>query len=279
MADSTTQDTVRSRRAVLAAAAGSAAALAVGAIRPGTVEAVPITMLTETENNATAPTSIINSDPGETAFIARAAEDGTGLDSMSDRGVGVLGTSAVTSDPESNTRNAGVVGIAGAIGSISANVGLTGVYGYSDPSSVDGFAGAGVWGQSADLGVVGDGGIGVLGDGVVGVLGAAATSGGVGVLASVDVAGARALRVEGRAEFTRSGRFTMKAGNSKRVVTLAGCTSSTIIFAVLASNRSGRWIRAAVPGSGSFTVYLNTTLASDTAVAWIAFTNPSNHSG
>lgn len=279
MADAPTTESVRTRRAVLAAAAGSAAALAVSTIRPPSVAAVAAPMLTETDNAATAPTGVSNSTADSQALFGHAAGDGNGVEGTSVTGHGARGISSDTSDPATNTGNAGVVGVAGSIGDIPANIALTGVFGHSDPSPAAGFAGAGVWGDSDDLGVIGTGGAGVLGDGFFGVIGAAASAAGVGVLATVDVTGARALRVEGRAEFTRSGRATIPAGQSKRTVALGGCTSSTLVLAVLSANRSGRYVRAVVPGSGSFTIYLNSTVSSATGVTWIAFTNPSNHSG
>lgn len=279
MADAPTTEAVRSRRALLAAAAGSAAALAVSTIRPGSVAAVATNMQTETDNATTAPTGVTNSD-AEQALFGHAAGVGNGVEGTSVTGHGVRGISTDTSNPTDNTSNAGVVGIAGSLSNLDGkNLSLTGVYGNSDASNTEGFAAAGVWGQSPDFGVAGGGTVGVLGNGFIGVLGAAEDVAGVGVLATIDVAGARALLVEGRAEFTRSGRVSISAGQSKKTVTLAGCTSSTLVIANLAANRSGRWVRAVVPGSGQFTIYLNTTVGSSTPAAWIAFTNPANHGG
>lgn len=279
MADSPTTEVVRTRRAVLAAAAGSAAALAVSTIKPPSVTAAALPMLTETDNAATAPTGVSNSTADSQAFFGHATGDGNGVEGTSVTGHGARGISTDTSDPLTNVSNAGVVGVAGDSGNVAANIGLTGVYGYSDPSLVEGFVGAGVWGDSSDIGAIGTGGIGVYGDGTWGALGLGRGSSGIGVLATADTSAARALRVEGRAEFTRSGKATVRKGTSKRTVSLAGCTSSTLVIANIASNRSGRWVRAVVAASGSFTIYLNTSVGSATRVAWIAFTNPSNHSG
>ena len=278
MTDPATQDVVRSRRAILAAAAGGAAALAASAIGPASVAAVAAPMLTETNNAATDPTGVSNSAAGEQAFFGHATGAGNGVEGTSVTGHGARGISTDTSDPVTNTSNAGVVGVAGSLGSVPDNIALTGVFGYSDPSSVADYSGAGVWGVSDDLGVAGDGGIGVYGQGFYGAVGYSEEPGGIGVIASA-APNVRALRVEGKAEFTRSGRTSISAGHSTRVVTLAGCTSSTMIFAMLAANRSGRWVRAVVPGTGQFTIYLNTAVSSSTLVAWIAFTNPGNHSG
>jgi hypothetical protein len=51
-------------------------------------------------------------------------------------------------------------------------------------------------------------------------------------------------------------------------VTLAGTSSASRVFAVLHSNRAGRYVRAVVPTTGSFTIYLNTTVTSATYIAW-----------
>ena len=60
----------------------------------------------------------------------------------------------------------------------------------------------------------------------------------------------------------------MLSGASSKTISLAGVTSSSKVFGVLATNRGGRWIRAIVPASGKFTVYLNTTLISSAVVSW-----------
>jgi hypothetical protein len=269
----------RSRRSLLAAAAGGAAALAATAIRPDAAAAVATNMQTETDNPTTAPTGVTNSTSGSNALFGAAAGDGTGVDGTTSTGMAVRGVSAVTSDPLVNVKNAGVVGIAGDPADIAANIALSGVYGYSDPSSVEGFVASGVWGDSADIGVIGSGSVGTYGEGFVGAVGYSEAAGGAGVEAIGGTSSAVALHVVGRAEFTRSGRTSVGAGKAKKEVTLAGCTTSTLIIATMAANRSGRWVRAVVPASGKFTIYLNSSVSSSTQVAWIALTNPVNHSG
>jgi hypothetical protein len=279
VADPAPEGQQRTRRAVLVAAAGGAAALA-ASVLPGPAAAASAAVMTEVDNATSASTSISMSTVGsDSAFIARNDSQGDAVEAVSTFGVGVLGNSIDTSDPASRTRNAGVVGVAGDPNTISDNIGLTGVYGFSDPSPVDGFVGAGVWGDSLDFGVIGTGSVGVLGDGGWGVRGVSRAAAGIGVIAAAEQASARALLVQGRAEFTRSGRVTMSAGTSTKKVTLPGCTTYTLVLAVLASSRSGRYVRAVVASAGYFTVYLNTTVTSATSVVWIAFTNPANHSG
>jgi hypothetical protein len=134
-----------------------------------------------------------------------------------------------------------------------------------------------VWGDSPDDGVVGSGGLtGVLGlgggagvvgigdDGVVGIGGPT----GAGVRAFGDTTTTVALAVSGKVTFSRSGRVTIATGKSSIKVNLAGTTTSSRVFAVLHSNRSGRYVRAVVPTTGSFTIYLNTTVTANTFIAW-----------
>jgi hypothetical protein len=243
----------RSRRALLTAAAGGAAAMAASAAMPLTAAAAPTPMLTETANAATAETSLTQSAAGAVAF------------------------KAVTTNPD----RAALVGATGDQTDIQiGNTQYTGVYGWApeapfpaDPQ----FEGSGVWGDSPDDGVVGTGGLsGVLGigggagvvglgdDGVVGLGGAT----GAGVRAIGDTATSVALVVSGKVQFSRSGRATIAAGKSSIKVTLAGTTTSSRVFAVLHSNRSGRYVRAVVPTTGSFTIYLNTTVTASTWIAW-----------
>ena len=51
-------------------------------------------------------------------------------------------------------------------------------------------------------------------------------------------------------------------------INLKGTTSSSRVFAVLHSNRASRYVRAVVPTTGSFTIYLNASVTSATYVAW-----------
>jgi len=77
-----------------------------------------------------------------------------------------------------------------------------------------------------------------------------------------------ALKVTGKAQCTRSGRTTISSGTSSKTGNLAGVTTSSLAFAVFASNRSGRWVRAVVQAAGKFTVFLNTSVTSATFVIW-----------
>ncbi len=244
----------RSRRALLTAAAGGAAAMAASAAMPLTAAAADGgNVVLGAQNESESETTVTEATAGEVAF------------------------KAVTTNPD----RAALVGATGDQTDIRIDdTQYTGVYGWApeapfpdDPQ----FEGSGVWGDSPDDGVVGSGGLtGVLGfgggagvvgigdDGVVG-LGSAT---GAGVRALGETTTSVALAVSGKVTFSRSGRVTILTGRSSIKVNLAGTTTSSRVFAVLHSNRSGRYVRAVVPTTGSFTIYLNTTVTANTFIAW-----------
>jgi hypothetical protein len=139
-----------------------------------------------------------------------------------------------------------------------------GVYGFST-------SGAGVAGSSLSR-------IGVQGDSAsdVGVYGASYESGvgvfgwsqdGTGVRAQ---AGGTALRVDGKATFSRSGRLTLQAGQSSVAKTNVTLSRYSMVLALLQTNRAGIYVRAVVPSpsTSSFRVYLNAAVPGTTNVAW-----------
>jgi len=133
-------------------------------------------------------------------------------------------------------------------------------------SMASGFPGAaGVTGYAAQA-TSGDTGLAGYGT-AHGVYGRSDASNGVGVYATAGSAGV-ALQAVGKVKLSRSGKTSMAAGTSSKSVTLAGVTTSSMVFAVLATSASGRWVRAVVPHTGSFTIYLNTTLAATASVSW-----------
>ena len=249
----------RSRRALLTAAAGAVGALAATAALPAVVAAHDTDDVQKgVDNPTTATTTVTDSGADSTSLAGHAT--GTGY------GYGVEGTSAA---------GAGV--FAWSISSVTgwdppftpAAITNTGIFGFAPQGDGQTTYGVGVWGDSPDTGVYGTGGYGVEGFGFVGVAGYAnGTPGSIGVHAWTDTTGATALSVDGKVHFSRSGRKSMASKKSSVVVSLAGVTSSSKVFAVLASSESGRWVRAAVPASGKFTVYLNTALTSGGTVAW-----------
>ena len=81
-------------------------------------------------------------------------------------------------------------------------------------------------------------------------------------------ASSAALEVVGKAKFSRSGRTTIAKGKASIRINLAGTSTSSHVLAVLGSVQTGRWIRAVVPSSGYFTVYLNTTTTANAFIHW-----------
>jgi hypothetical protein len=215
--------------------------MAASAALPLTAAAAPATMMTETANSAGAETSLTETAAGAIAFKASTANpDRAGL-------VGATGDQTDSNEDFST---------------------YTGVYGWSPTQPDPEFFATGVWGDSDDVGSYGSGAIGLMGDGLFGVVGRG-FAGGTGVQAQAfDEDTDVALRVLGKVQFSRAGRNTIGAGRSSIKIIRAGVTSSSRIFAVLHSNRAGRYVRAVVPTTGSFTIYLNTTVTSATYVAW-----------
>jgi hypothetical protein len=264
----------RSRRALLTAAAAAGGALVASAALPMAAMAHDIDDVQKgVDNPTTATTTITDSGNVSTAFAGHAtgAADvvtgaaGAGLEGTSALGAGVFAWSI---NAPSLVPDASVLS-------------HTGVYGFSPAGDGITTFGAGVWGDSEDAGVYGSGTYGVIGNGAIGVIGetnasdnglgvvgdASGSAGGIGVLAFGD-AGSTALHAEGKVHFSRSGRVAMSSGHSSKAVTLVGGTGGSKVFAVLATTETGRWVRAVVPATGKFTIYLNTTLSTAAVVSW-----------
>jgi hypothetical protein len=109
------------------------------------------------------------------------------------------------------------------------------------------------------------------GDDFAGVVGLGMGASAVGVLAREGAGAASALRVIGRARFSRSGRATVRAGRSARKVTMAKVTAQSLVLAVLAKDVPGRSVRAVVARDGSFTIHLNGPVSAETPVTFIVF--------
>ena len=242
---------VQSRRALLAAAAGGAAALAASAALPLTAAAANgDPLLIGTANAGTAPTTLDNATDGSTGFKVTAVGAAAAVESFSSGAAAVYAYSM-------NGDN--VVPI--------ANTNFTGVYGFS-PTGGEVGIGAGVWGDSEDWGVYGSGFIGVWGYGAVGIVGEAAGTSSPGIVALGATITSPALEVQGKVKFSRSGRKLIGAGKSSVNIALPGTTTASKVFAVLATNRSGRYVRAVVPATGQFSIYLNTSVTSNSYISW-----------
>jgi hypothetical protein len=241
----------RSRRALLAAAAGGAAALAASAAMPLSLAAHDADdVQLGAPNASTATTSIADSTADSDAFAASAVGTGVGVSATSGGGAGVWAWS-----------------ISGPPGWDPTFGSYTGVYGFSPASPTTDTVGVGVFGDSDDWGVFGSGNVGVYGYGNVGVVGESAGPQ-AGVVALAASASSVALEVLGKAKFSRSGRTSMGKGKSSLKITLPGTSTSSHVFAVMGSVQTGRYVRAVVPASGSFTVYLNTTTTAAAFIHW-----------
>ena len=84
-----------------------------------------------------------------------------------------------------------------------------------------------------------------------GVAGRADT--GTGVLAAST--GGTALKVTGKAVFSRSGITTIAAGTSSKTITLARVTTASMVLAT-AQQSSTVYVKAVIPASGSFSIRL-----------------------
>jgi hypothetical protein len=231
MSDPSRTTELRTRRTVLAAAVGAAAATAASALgRPGPVEAHDADDVRLGGFNTAFGITTIWHQNGS-AFKAETI-GGTGVWGASAAFRGVYGSSGT---------GTGVIGEGGAFG-------VEGVSG--DPSGIGGR----FW-TTASSGQT------------VGVLGRSASPSGFGVLAK-NTAGGTGLQVDGKARFRRSGKTAIGAGHASKRVYLAGVAANSLVFAVLAQSRTNRWVRAVMPAWGSFVVYLNGTVSANTLVSW-----------
>ena len=266
----------RSRRALLAAAAGGAAALAAQAALPITAMAAdPNDVVLGSANSATSTTSISTSlnANGIDAFTATSASATAVTGNAIGDGVGVMGTSVGWAGVQGSSLAAGVYGFSQDSSDAAPfeNTLFTGVYGWSPAYPNDSGVGTGVWGDSDEWGVYGSGTVGVYGFGTIGMIAESASTTNPAIIAFGATDSSPALQVVGKMKFNRAGRKTISAGKSSLVVTMAGVTTTSKILAVLNSNRSGRYVRAVVAGSGKFTIYLNSSVSSSTHVAYFVF--------
>jgi hypothetical protein len=226
-------DTVqKSRRALVVGAAGGVAALAAQSL--GTTRAQAANgdpLILGQSNSASAPTELTTST-GQGLIVHSGDNNGVQASTDHASGAGVLGTS-------------------------NSETGGYGVAGFSRKAY-------GVLGQSID-------GFGVFGtsDNSFGVAGAATGATGVAVSATANP-GATALRVQGPAEFNRSGIETVPAQSSSVTKTGITLSSKSLVFATLQENRRRVFVQAAVPNpsAGSFTVHLNKKVRAATKVGW-----------
>jgi hypothetical protein len=287
--------TVRTRRAVLGAALGGAAAVAASTVRPlETLAADGDPALLGAANTSTAATSFENTGADGTSLAGTSNGDGIGVSGVSATGTGVSGASTDTSptlDRNAGSRKTGVLGTAGDTAGASVNTDETGVYGFASLSPFS----SGVWGESTSgYGVLGSGATGVYGDGywgvyatgTTGVIGDAGINGvgvygftgsgsipeptyGVGVYARAESTAQTALQVVGKVRFSRSGRASVSAHATSRKVPMAGVTSSSYVIATMQTNVSGLYVRGVTCGAGYFNIWLSKAPGKTVYIAYL----------
>jgi hypothetical protein len=115
-----------------------------------------------------------------------------------------------------------------------------------------------------------------------GVFGYGWATGSIGVRAGA-VSGGTALKVEGKAQFSRSGTVTISYPNKQATVSGVPVTAKSLALATLQQFLAGRYVLAAVPNlsgsSNSFTIYLNKAPGTSTSpksvvVGWQVIERP-----
>lgn len=102
----------------------------------------------------------------------------------------------------------------------------------------------------------------------IGVVGAAQSGGGIGLLGLADE-DSIALKVDGKAVFSRSGKEQIPAGSRKAVVALPGVTQASLILATLQQQAAGFTVESAMPLADKFVIRLNKPApAGGLPVAW-----------
>lgn len=277
---------LRTRRSILVAVAGAAAAVVmpvIGRVAPvdaANGDAVKVgqsfagTAATTIRNSSSTGDGIVGrsssatgagihgtNSAGGDAVLATGAT-GVGVHAVVSNGVGVRAelsgvgaailAQSLTSSPAVEAINFGTG--AALIASTAVGSAITAFAGGSEPSVLaEGGQGPGVTGQTK----------GVSAPTVrAGVIGASDTHYG-GYFKSDS---GTALKVLGRVSFTHGGRFRIAAGVIGETFSLSGVRPSSYVLATLQTNHSGLWIQAVVPGTDSFEVHLNKSVATDIVI-------------
>ena len=280
----------RSRRVLLAGAAGALGVLAGEAIAPaasaqaGTDGDVVLGTLNIASSATTIETIASGQDTmalaaGDARTLALqndslanqtvfAANDGNGAALFAlAGGEGLYGQSGITAGTRPGLTRNGVHGV-------TDSPSDSGVWGEATGGGV-GVAGAtstsGISGNPAVTGVNVGSGPGIKGEsrgGGAAVLGQA-VSGGTGVLAEAS-AGGTALGVSGPAVFSRSGLVTITGQATATVSVPGGLSASALALAVLQTAVTNLWVSAAEvnPVTGEITIHLNRAPARSVKVAW-----------
>jgi hypothetical protein len=257
------------------------------------------TALTSVENTDDNETSLAGIHSAAGTGVSGSSDTGVGVAASSASGTAL--TAFTDTVPEGSENATAVVAAVGDRSAISTSTAGIAIYGFSDGSlgapstwgdSLDGIGAAGTAGGG--IGVFAAGAEGVFAFGEVGVYGIGFTAavvgdasssatgvygfsgdsgapepaGGIGVLAVAGSTSQTALQVKGKAKFSRSGRISVASGKTRISKSVAGVTTSSMVFALLQHAESGTWVRAAVPASGKITIYFNKALPTSSVVAW-----------
>jgi hypothetical protein len=151
------------------------------------------------------------------------------------------------------------------------NTDYTGVYGFVDGTGLDPnqALATGLWGDSiTGDGVLGTGATGVAGVGGWGVYGYSGVADGVGLYADSQ-SPAKALVVNGKAHFSRSGKALVGKTKTSVSVSMPGVTSASMIIATIQASKPGLYVRGAVATTGKFTIYLSKAPGATIKVAYL----------
>lgn len=221
--------------------------------------------------------------PGVRGSTSSATSSGV-LGQNTGAGTGVRGTAGdAASSGVLGDNTAGGYGVSGTTDSATKaavwgnNEGAgPGVQGDADSATNAGVSGKNVGGGDGVMGISSGGstGSGVHGEnssngnGITGV----ASGNGAGVLAE-HAEGGTALRVLGKALFSRSGIATIPGNQASVTISGVDLTGASGILATLQKLRPGRYVIAVVPdlGANTFTIHLNNAINNDTKVAWFVF--------
>jgi hypothetical protein len=283
--------TPRSRRALLAAAAGSLAALAAQAVgRPSPARGAnldPVKL--GTNNTETTRTLIENTTDGRTVLWARATGSGKALLGTTDSGAGLYAYSGSGPGVHGNSgARTGVYGFSGSGAAPTLIPGKTGVYGRCDVEH-----GVGVYGRAADgigvLGVLGDPpGAYSLSHTAAAVYGYSVDGMGVygysenfravnawcpnGIAVEATSQNGTALVVEGKVTFTTAGLSTIPSGTDHVVVTPGvGIDGSSKVLCTLHGSPGGATSIQRVTrqvDADTFTIYTTADVNADCGVSW-----------
>jgi hypothetical protein len=272
--------TRQTRRGLLAAATAAVAGLFAGGIgRTALVQAANGDAVQVGKSyQGTKATTLANTSTadGKNGIVGRSAS-GTGAGVLGDNtsdGDGVLGTS------QGGTALHGITDYGIALRATATGLGVgifAEAHGSGPAVTAANVSGPGIQGV-AGSGQPGVSGTSDTGPGVAGTTsGASVPSTRAGVVGASDahVGGyftsdtGAALKVDGRAVFSRGGRFTIAPGIISKLVQVQGVRPSSYVLAMIQADRPGVHIRAVVPKTDAFVVHFNAAPAQNTVVGYL----------